>query len=147
MSNEWLDIQSFFADQDVLTAINDLAIAIRLETAGVKDPERRERADTARRILREFLSRLDEAESSGDNEIVAGLDPRFRELSDAFASARRDSANFKSVLMRVGAGTAIHLLDADDPSSRRELLQSLDELRRIVMHHQQSDVSAIFEDF
>ena len=109
MSHEWLDIQSFFADQDVLSAINDLAIAIRLETSGVKDLERRERADNARKVLREFLSRLDEAESAEDNEIAAGVDPRFRELSDAFALARRDRANFKSVLMRTGAGTAIHL--------------------------------------
>lgn len=147
MSHEWLDIQSFFADQDVLTAINDLAIAIKLDTAGLTDQERQERAETARKVLRDFLSRLQEAESSGSNEIVAGVDPRFRDLSEAFASARRDSANFKSVLMRTGAGNALALLDAKDPPSRRELLESLEELRRIVMRHQQSDVSAIFEDF
>jgi hypothetical protein len=148
MSQEWLDIQSFFADQDILTAINDLAIAVKLEAAGKDDAERRERAEAARGVLRAFLSRLDEAECSRrDYEPTVEVDPRFRELSDAFASARRDSANFKSDLMRKGAGEAISLLDADDPRSRHALLQSLEELRRIVMRHQQSDVSAIFEDF
>jgi hypothetical protein len=148
MSQEWLDIQSFFADQDVLTAINDLAIAVKLEAAGKVDSERRERAETAREVLRAFLSRLGEAESSRrDNEPVVEVDPRFRELSDAFASARRDGANFKSDLMRKGASEAISLLWADDPRSRHALLLSLEELRRIIMRHQQSDVSAIFEEF
>lgn len=147
MSQEWLDIQSFFADQNVLAAINDLAIAIRLDAAEVADKERIHRAESARKTLREFLSRLEEVGSSKSNDIMAGVDPRYRELSDAFASARRDSANFTSVLMRMGPRKAIDLLDADDPPSRRELLQSLEELRRIITRHQQSDVSAIFEDF
>lgn len=37
MSEEWLDIQSFFADRDVLTAINDLSIATKLSLAKIED--------------------------------------------------------------------------------------------------------------
>ena len=37
MSQEWLDIQSFFADREILSAISDLSIAIKQEFAGVED--------------------------------------------------------------------------------------------------------------
>ena len=40
MSQEWLNIQSFFTDQELLGAINDLSIAIKQEAAGVQDAER-----------------------------------------------------------------------------------------------------------
>ena len=147
MSEEWLDIQSFFADGDVLSAINDLSIAIKQEFAKIEDAERVKRAETARVTLRQFLTRLDEVESAAENEIVSGMDPRFKELTDAFASARRDSANFRSVLMRTGAGSTLGLLHATDPRAKRALLDCLAELRRVVTRHQQTDISAIFEDF
>ena len=44
MSQEWLNIQSFFTDHELLGAINDLSIAIKQEAAGVKDAERERRA-------------------------------------------------------------------------------------------------------
>lgn len=147
MSEEWLDIQSFFADRDVLSAINDLSIATKLELADIEDAERVHRAEKARDTLRHFLSRLDEVESAGENQVVSGMDSRFKELTDAYASARRDGANFRSVLMRTGAGNTLDLLDANEPRSMRELLVCLDDLRRVVSRHQQTDISAIFEDF
>jgi len=64
MSEEWLDIQSFFADGDVLSAINDLSIAIKQEFADIEDAERVQRAGTARATLRRFLTRLGEVESA-----------------------------------------------------------------------------------
>ena len=49
MSQEWLNIQSFFTDHELLGAINDLSIAIKQEAAGVQDAERERRAKDARR--------------------------------------------------------------------------------------------------
>ncbi len=75
-----------------------------------------------------------------------GIDPRFKELLDSYRSARNDRSNFRSALMRVGAEAAAGLLDARDKRTKRDLLESLDELRRVVERHQQTDVSAILEE-
>jgi hypothetical protein len=74
MSQEWLNIQSFFTDHELLGAINDLSIAIKQEAAGVQDAERERRAKDARRMLKRFLSRLGEVESA-EGEGTGGCAP------------------------------------------------------------------------
>jgi hypothetical protein len=147
MKQHWLDIQSFLSDQKILRAIDDLSIAIQFELTGITDQERRQLADRAVETLREFLRRLDEVTTESGKTVVRGVDPRFMQLADAFAAARRDRNNFRSTLMKAGAKSAISLLEAKDNRAKQELLNSLDELRRVVEGHQQTDVSAIFEDF
>jgi hypothetical protein len=146
MSQEWLNIQSFFTDHELIGAINDLSIAVKLELAGVKDVERIQRAEKARQVLRGFLTRLGEIEAEGDREVVLGVDVRFQSLMEAIASARQDSARFSSVLMRDGAAGALPLLDAAERPAKQQLLGCLAELRRVVEQHQQADASVIFEE-
>jgi hypothetical protein len=146
MSQEWLNIQSFFRDNELIGAINDLSIALKLEMAGVRDEERLERAKEARRLLKQFLNRISEIESAGDKELLLGVDSRFQSLTDAIAAARRDSSRYQSILMRQGAAEALPLLDAKGPDQRRQLLASLAELRRVIEQHQQADADVIFEE-
>jgi hypothetical protein len=146
MSQEWLNIQSFFRDSELIGAINDLSIAIKLDLAGVPDKERVERAEGARRLLKQFLTRLSEIESAGDKELLLGVDSRFQSLMDAIAAAQHDSSRYHSVLMRRGASDTLPLLDAKDPDQRRQLLASLAELRRVIEQHQQVDADIIFEE-
>ena len=146
MSQEWLNIQSFFTDHELLGAINDLSIAIKQEAAGVQDAERERRAKDARRLLKQFLGRLGEVESAGSKELLLGVDARFQSLTDAIASARQDGNRYKSVLMKGGAADALPLLDAKSSDSRAQLVESLAELRRVIEQHQQTDAAAIFED-
>lgn len=146
MSQEWLNIQSFFADHELLGAINDLSIAIKQEAAGVQDAERDRRAKDARRRLKRFLGRLSEVESAGSKQLLLGVDARFQSLTDAIASARQDENRYQSVLMKSGAASALPLLDAKSPESREQLVDSLTELRRVIEQHQQTDAAAIFED-
>ena len=146
MSQEWLNIPSFFADHELLGAINDLSIAIKQEAAGVQDAERERRAKDARRLLKRFLGRLSEVESAGSKQLLLGVDARFQSLTDAIASARQDETRYQSVLMKSGAASALPLLDAKSPESREQLVDSLAELRRVIEHHQQTDAAAIFED-
>ena len=47
MKQHWLDIQSFVEDQQVLSAIDNLAVATKFELSGIDDPERRELAEAA----------------------------------------------------------------------------------------------------
>lgn len=146
MSQEWLNIQSFFTDHDLLGAINDLSIAIKQEAAGVRDAERERRAKDARKLLKRFLGRLSEVESADGKELLLGVDARFQSLTDAIASARQDGNRYQSVLMKGGAANALPLLDAKSPEARGQLLDSLTELRRVIEQHQQIDAAAIFED-
>ncbi len=146
MSQEWLNIQSFFTDHELIRAINDLSIAVKLDLAGVRDQERVRRAGEARKVLKAFLGRLSEVESGDGKEVMLGVDARFQSLTDALASARQDSSRFNSVLMREGAVAALPLLDAADEASKTRLLDSLAELRRVVEQHQQADASVIFEE-
>jgi hypothetical protein len=146
MSQEWLNIQSFFTDHDLIRAINDLSIAVKLELAGVTDQERARRAGDARTVLRGFLGQLSELEAGDGKEVLLGIDARFQSLTDALASARQDTARFNSVLMREGAAVALPLLDAGDAESKAKLLDSLSELRRVVEQHQQADATVIFEE-
>lgn len=146
MSQEWLNIQSFFTDHELLGAINDLSIAIKQEAAGVQDAERGRRAQDARRLLKRFLSRLGEVELADSKELLLGVDARFQSLTDAIASARQDGNRYHSVLMKGGASDALALLDATSAESRAQLVESLTELRRVIEQHQQTDAAAIFED-
>jgi hypothetical protein len=146
MSQEWLNIQSFFTDHDLIRAINDLSIAVKLEIAGVTDQERARRAGDARKVLRGFLGQLSDLEAGDGKEVLLGIDARFQSLTDALASARQDTARFNSVLMREGAAVALPLLDARDADSKAKLLDSLSELRRVVEQHQQADATVIFEE-
>ena len=146
MKQHWLDIQSFLADQKVLSAIDDLSIATKFALSGIDDEERRQLADEARQQLSCFLKNLAELGAAADQGVVKGVDPRSKELIDAYRSARQDSGNYQSTLMRAGADAVLGLLDAKDNRSQRELLESLNDLRRVVERHQQTDISAILED-
>lgn len=147
MSQEWLDIQTVLADHEVLRAITDLSLGVKYELAGIDDTDREERAKKAREVVRSFLNQLDEVSARATEDRVVSLDHRSKELVDAFRAARTDRANYHSVLMRSGARTGAELLEAEDRRSKEALLESLEELRRILARHQQASLSAIVEDF
>ena len=146
MSEKWLDIQSFLSDQDTLTWVNDLSIAIKQELAGALREERADRARIAKARIRQFLLRLDDVLSARCQGAVFGVDVRFKELADEFEAAQYDRANFDSTLVTAGAKAVAEMLDRDLGSSQH-LLHSLSELRRIVTRHQEEDANAILEDF
>ncbi len=147
MNQHWLDIQSFLSDDKVLAAIDNLAIATKFQLTGVRDAEREQLAGAARTDLESFLKRLNTVSLVAPAEVAKGVDPRFKALADAYLLARQDAVNYQSTLMKAGIEATIALLRSDDPRSKRELVNCLAELRRIVERHQQTDVSAIIEEF
>jgi hypothetical protein len=146
MDQHWLDIQSFVTDQRLLAAIDDLAIATKFQLAGVKDVEREELADKARQALHKFLTKLAELIPTDSGQVIRGIDPRLKELVDAYQAARLDRDNFPSALMRAGSDALLRLLSARTRTDQQELLACLNDLRRIIERHQQVDVSAILEN-
>jgi hypothetical protein len=147
VSEEWLDIQGFIADQAVLQAINDLSIATKLELAGVHDPTVDAGLPAARATLERFLCDLDAATQSVARDDSRICDRNQRELAQAFQQARSDQSNFGSVIVRSGAKAGAALLEASDKPAKRALVESLEELRRIVSGHQSTTLAAIIEEF
>jgi hypothetical protein len=146
MEQHWLDIQSFLTDQRLLKAIDDLAIATKFELAGVEDTERIDLAEQARRELADFIKKLGALQPAESQGVLRGVDPRLKELIDAYADAKLDSENFPSPLMRAGGDALIALLSPQSRADQKELLSCLSDLRRIVERHQQVDISAILEE-
>src|SRR2546428_660527 len=58
MKAHWLVVQSFQQSQDLLDAINTLSIHTKLELAGVRDEQRADPAEDARRKIDNFLKEL-----------------------------------------------------------------------------------------
>jgi hypothetical protein len=147
VSQEWLDIQGFIADHEVLQAITDLSIAVKLELAGVDDAQAKACIPVAHRVLERFLTELDvlvRAAGTGDSQLC---DRNQRELVEAFQQARNDQSGFRSVIMRSGAKAGAALLDAADKPARRALVESLDDLRRVINRHQSTTMAAIVDEF
>ena len=59
MNNQWLSIQSFIQDQELLEAINTISIHIKLNLAGDTDTERIQDVEKSKDKLSNFLSALD----------------------------------------------------------------------------------------
>lgn len=147
MSHDWSHIQSFFNDQDILKAITDLSIAIKQELAGLHIPQSPRNTQKAKFTIKEFLFCLQETLSEQKKGIVFGIDSRSNELVSNFVNARKDTKNYNSILMRGGPASTVSLLEAEDSQSKRELIKSLSELRKIVSYHQHENASTIFEEF
>ena len=149
MNEEWLDIQGFVADHQVLQAVNDLSIATKLQLDGVIDEDRERRAHEAKERLRSFLGQLAEvlaSRRSGD-DVITGVDPNLSGLIDAYEAARRKVVPDRSTLLRGGPAATIALLDAEDNPGRRALIEALADLRQLVSRHQQTRAIGIFEEF
>lgn len=146
MSPDWLAVQSFGANQRLLTAINDLSIHTKLRLGGVDDPGRSQAAADGRKTLEAFLYRLDTAlGQSGEDELgpVLGTDPRLRELARSFVAARRDRGRFRSVLFRQSPSEMEQLLRSGKPEDEKLLVECLKELRALVEDHLHSDAAEV----
>ncbi len=146
MSTEWLAIQSFQHDQDVLTAINTLSIHIKLELAGFLDDKRTEVANEARSKLSSFLKELETIVPEPGQTVaepVLGTDPRLRQLAKNFTAAKRDRSRFRSILFRDTLSHAQQLLYSNEKADQELLIKCLEELRMLVEEHIYADTVRI----
>ena len=120
MSQEWLNIQSFFADHKLIGAINDLSIHLKQEMAGVRDA--RNVPPAPRRP-----GRCSASSSAGWGRSrpptprgwSSALTRRFQSLTDAARHARREPDRFHSAFVRDGAGGALSLLESGEEGAAR----------------------------
>ena len=150
MSSDWMAMQSFHRSQELLTAINELSIHLKLEAAGIADAQQTARAEAGRVKLLEFLRRLEplmEAAGEEEREPVTGADTRMRQLAARLAEARRGKTKGKSPLFRKPLSTVVELLESDKPEDRPPLLESLKDLRQLLDEHLETDTRALVGGF
>ena len=146
MSIQWLAVQSFQHNQDLLAAINKISIHLRLQLEGTEDAERAGEANTAREILASFFRELEipvNVTERGEAVPVLGANPRLRQLARSFVMAKRNSHRFHSSLFRKGVGCFEQLLNSDRSEDRTALLESLEELRVLLEEHMHVDAERV----
>ena len=146
MSVQWLAVQSFQHNQDLLAAINKLSIHLRLQFEGNEDAERAGEANKAREMLSLFFRELETLVNDterGEEVPVLGANPRLRQLARSFVKAKRNRHRFRSSLFRNGAGCFQQLLQSNTKEDRQALLESLEELRVLVEEHMHVDVERV----
>jgi hypothetical protein len=150
MSTEWLAIQSFQRDQDLLAAINTLSIHTKLKLGGVADEERAEAAAEAREKLTSFLETFEKiVQQAGQAEegALLGIDPRLRQLARSFVAAKRDRHRFHSTLFTQSPSDAADLLASTDKKDQQALVECLKDLRTLVEEHIYTDTHRILTEF
>ena len=146
MSVQWLAVQSFQHNQDLLAAINKLSIHLRLQFEGNEDAERAGEANKAREMLSSFFRELETLVNDterGEEVPVLGANPRLRQLARSFVRAKRNRHRFRSSLFRNGAGCFQQLLQSNTKEDRQALLESLEELRVLVEEHMHVDAERV----
>ncbi len=146
MSIQWLTVQSFQHNQDLLTAINKLSIHFRLQLEGHEDAERTEETNKAREMLSSFFRELEilvNDTERGEEMPVLGANPRLRQLARSFVTAKRNRRRFRSPLFRKGAGYFQQLLHSDRREDHPALLASLQELRVLLEEHMHVDAERV----
>ena len=126
MSIQWLSVQSFQHNQDLLAAINKLSIHLRLQLEGNEDAERAGEANKARDMLSSFFRELEtlvKDTERGEEVPVLGANPRLRQLARSFVKAKRNRRRFHSSLFRNGAGRFQQLLHSTKKEDSEALLE------------------------
>jgi hypothetical protein len=150
MSTDWLAIQSFRRDQDLLAAINTLSIHTKLKLASIADEERAEAVAAARETLASFLEAFEAiVRQAGQAEggALLGIDPRLRQLARSFVAAKRDRHRFRSTLFTQSPSEVVDLLGSSDKKDQQALVECLRDLRILVEEHIHGDAHRIFTGF
>ena len=146
MSIQWLAVQSFQHNQDLLAAINKLSIHLRLQLEGDEDDERAREANEARKMLSSFFGELETLVNDterGEEVPVLGANPRLRQLARSFVAAKRNRRRYSSPLFRNGAGGFQQVLHLDTKEDRQALLESLEEFRVLIEEHMHVDAERV----
>ncbi len=150
MENQWLSIQSFLHDQELLEAINTLSIHTKLTLAGDSDEERIAKVSKAEAVLNDFLKSFDTIISQNetqDDRPILGVNSRLRQLVDAFISARKDNMRFQSQLFTESPANVLKLLKSKKETDKEALVHCLKELRILIEEHVHIDTTQVLGEF
>ncbi len=141
ISGRWLTARSFERGQELVGAVNTLAIHNKLLVAGVDDSARLAAVRQARDVLLAFLERFEAiialAERDASN-VAFGADPRLGSLVQKFLSQRKDVPH-RSRLFAIPLDELRRLVSSDDMQDRARLADCLRGLRSLLEEHAHAD--------
>lgn len=148
MNSEWSTFQSFQQGQDVLDAINTLAINLKLGDEDLDDETSEESLNEARNRIETFLRNLQEHLTQEEEQkgLILGAGPRPRQFAHRFSEAQQNPRRFQSPLLEGKFDRIRTLLQKDclTDEESTDLLSSLDELKELVEEHVDQDATQLF---
>ena len=149
METKQLAIQSFERGQSILERLNKLLIHLKLAQKGINDQQPIEDIQTAKQIVKAFLSKLSTLVGTADQDgsALTGVDGRYRNLVRKFAEAKSRSSRYKSALFRKDPNTVLLMIDAPTSEDIPKLIDSLTEFRALLEDHLSSDTRELLGEF
>ena len=145
MKPQELAVQSFHENQKLLTAVNTLSIHTKLEISGQPDLNDEKTVEEAKDTLCLFLKELgDQVEhAETEKQPLLGIDQRRQQFVRKFIEARHNY-KIQSPILRDKLSVVMYILCSDEKADKHAILPVLEELRRLIEEHLESDVSQLF---
>ena len=145
MKPQELAVQSFHENQKLLSAVNTLSIHTKLEISGQSDLNDEKTVEEAKDTLCLFLGELDNQIQHAETEKqpLLGIDQRRQQFVRNFIEARHNY-KIQSPLLRDKLSELAYILCSDNEAHKHAILPVLEELRRLIEEHLESDVSQLF---
>ena len=144
MKPQELAVQSFQENQKLLSAVNTLSIHTKLEMNGCSDFNDEKTVEKARAELCSFFEELNRQiqHAEIEKEPLLGIDQRRQQFVRNLIDARRNY-RIQSPFLRDKLSGAAHILHSDKELDRPAILSVLEELRKLIEEHLESDVNQL----
>lgn len=148
METKWLSIQSFQRSQNLLDLINKYLIHLKLSSKGIDDKFSKGEIVDAKEKIVLFIKKLDGLVNieSKKTDPLTGLDIRYRKLIRNFVEAKSKKSRFKSILFKGTPGRVLDLVNSQSLDDKKELINSLMELRMLLEDHISIDLKELMGD-
>ncbi len=140
-SEGWLAASTTERTRGLISAINTLTVDSKLRMAGISNPRNQQDVVSARRRLREFVSRLFtllEDAQRHKGQPVLGADPQLSQIVRGLA--RQPQKQRGTVLSVDSIGKLGDLLSTSEPSDPGRLVEDLRALRQLLERYSRRDV-------
>ncbi len=145
MENKMLTIQSFYRNQEILSAINTLLIHLDLHGTGIDDKIEVSELESAKKKINFFLSKINsflENYNKDKNKPMLGIDAKQRGFIKSFSEAKR-GRNYKSILFKKSISSLEELMQEDYYANKEEIMNSLSELSTLLEEQTSFDIKKI----
>jgi hypothetical protein len=135
MENKMLAIQSFYRNQTLIEALNELLVYLKLQYKGVDMRIKWEDVQKSKIVVAKFLKQLDELVNVFEKnkyQPLTGADERMRYFVKSFVLAKHNDSRFKSFLFKNNIPELAQLLLANNRGSEQKVIDSLGELSALL---------------
>lgn len=149
MESKGLNIKSFYQNQKLLDAINNLLLYYKLNGKVADTGIDAETLQQSKSFLTTFLERLNTLVGKveqHEEDPLTGADIRFRNFAKSFVEAKGKKTRFTSALFQSNIPSLKLMLEDSTNNSIQELIKSLSELRLLFEEQVSIDSKSIIGD-